>query len=226
MLLLSSSMSKRQIPRTRLHSGTAGFSLMELMVTLAVAGTIAAIALPQVSRAIAFERLNGSIRSLSNTAALAKTRAGAQFQRERLFLDRGANTYHLETCVPVVGAVPPRCNWTVDGVTTPLPVNVTFNFAPVGAPPPNTQPGINHAPACLDNQIIRTAIPNTSCIVFNSRGIPIVDDPAPALNGGPTNADAVYITDGTAVLAVTVTTTGLIGVWNTQPVVVPLWKIA
>jgi len=208
------------MPRTRLHSGTAGFSMMELMVTLAVVGTIAAIALPQISRAVAFERLNGAIRSVSNSAALAKTKAGAQFQRERLFLDRGANSYHLETCVPVVGAVPPRCNWTADSATTSLPINVTFNFAPVGAPPANTQPAINHAPACLDNQLIPAPIANSSCIVFNSRGIPIDDA------GAPTNLDAVYITDGTAVLAVTVTTTGLIGVWNTQPLAVPAWKIA
>ena len=219
-------MSNRPTNRTPFHLRDAGFSLMELMVTLAFVATIAAIALPQMARAIAFERLNGAIRSISNSTSLAKTKAGAQFTRARLFIDRGANSYHLETCVPVVGAIPARCNWTADGGTTFLPVNVTFRFAPVGAPPPNTQAGINQANACLDNQLIRAAIANTSCIVFNSRGIPIVDDPPPAPNGGPTTGDAVYISDGSAVLAVTVTATGLIGVWNTQPTPVPQWKIS
>ncbi len=188
---------------------------MELMVVLAFAGTIAAIAIPQIARAVAAMRLNGAIRSLSDSAALAKTKAGAQFTRARVFIDLAANSYHLETYV--AGA---PSQWVVDGGTTFLPNNVTFTFNPVGAPPANTQPAIQQAPACLDNATPPAAIGNTACLVFNSRGIPIDN------NGVPTNLDAVYISDGTAVLGVTVSPTGLIGVWNTQPLAVPLWKIA
>jgi len=72
----------------------------------------------------------------------------------------------------------------------------------------------------MDNASPPAAILNTACLVFNSRGIPVDN------NGVPTNLDAVYISDGTAVKAVTVSSTGLIGVWSTPPLAVPLWTIS
>ena len=211
-------MSTHRNYRTRVHSRTAGFSFMELVVVLAVLGTLAAIAMPVITKALASMRLSGAIRSISNVTAVTKTKAGAQFTRARLYIDRGANSYHIETWVP--GAVPGTGNWVADGGTSFLPVNVTFNFNPVGAAPANTQPAIGHAPACLDSNVPPAPIANTSCVVFNSRGIPINDV------GAPTTADAVYISDGNAVLAVTVTATGLIGVWTTPPSAVPAWTIS
>src|SRR5689334_6763370 len=211
-------MSKHPVCRTRVHSRDAGFTFMELVVVLAVMGTIAAIAMPVITKALASMRLSGAIRSISNATAVTKTKAAAQFTRARLYIDRGANSYHVETYAP--GALPGTGAWVADGGTTALPVNVTFNFNPVGAPPTNTQPVIGHAPPCLDNNTPAAPIANTSCVVFNSRGIPISDV------GAPTTADAVYISDGNAVLAVTVTATGLIGVWTTPPSVVPSWTIS
>src|SRR5437899_1109711 len=116
-------MSKRQTGRTRLHLRDAGFSMSELMVVLAFMGAIAAIAIPTITRALASMRLNGAIRSISNQMAATKTKAGAQFLRARLFVDRGANSYHMETCVPIIGVVPPTCTLTPEGGTTFLPAN-------------------------------------------------------------------------------------------------------
>jgi prepilin-type N-terminal cleavage/methylation domain-containing protein len=198
--------------RTHLHSRNAGFSLMELVVVLAVLGTIAAIAMPVITKTLSSMRLTGAIRSISNSTAVTKTKAAAQFTRARLYVDRGANSYHIETFV--------AGNWVVDGGATVLPVNVTFNFNPVASAPTNTQLVIGHAPPCLDNNTPAAPIANTSCVVFNSRGIPINDA------GAPTTADAVYISDGSAVLAVTVSATGLIGVWTTPPSVNPAWTIS
>src|SRR4051812_38076080 len=214
MLLQSRSMANRRLRRTETRVFDAGFSLIELMVVLAFMGTLAAIATPIIGRAVASMRLNGAARTIANLTAVTKTKAAAKFSRARLYVDRTNNSFHLETWDSTV--VPSQ--WVVDGGTTFLPVNVTFGFGVVGAPPANTQPAIQLAPACLDNAGV--AVGNTDCIVFNSRGIPI--DNA----GAPTNVDALYITDGTTVLGVTVTGTGLIGVWSTPPLAVPLWKIS
>ena len=207
-------MANRRLCRTRTRLFDAGFSLIELMVVLAFIGTLAAIATPIIGGAVASMRLNGSARAIANLTAVTKTKAAAKFSRARLYADRNNNSFHLETWDSTV--VPAQ--WVVDGGPTFLPVNVTFGFGVVGAPPPNTQPAIQLALPCLDNAGV--AVANTDCMVFNSRGIPI--DNA----GAPTNGDALYITDGTTVLGVTVTGTGLIGVWSTPPVAVPLWKIS
>jgi len=214
-------MSDRRPRRTELHEQDAGFSMVEMMVVLAFMGTLAAIALPMLTSALASMRLNGAIRSISNDAALTKTKAGAQFTRARVYIDIGAKSYHRETWVP--GALPGTGQWVADNGSEFLPASVSFNFAPVATPPLNTQPavpGIGQAPPCMDNASPPAAILNTACLVFNSRGIPVDN------NGVPTNLDAVYISDGTAVKAVTVSSTGLIGVWSTPPLAVPLWTIS
>ena len=61
------------------------------------------------------------------------------------------------------------------------------------------------------------AIGNTSCILFNSRGIPVDPAGAPPAVGAPTGNDAMYLTDGTAVYGETISATGLIKLWRTNP---------
>ena len=60
-----------------------------------------------------------------------------------------------------------------------------------------------HLDWVADYENARAAIANTSCIVFNSRGVPVDD------NDLSTAADAIYVTDGTAVYVATVAATVL-----------------
>jgi prepilin-type N-terminal cleavage/methylation domain-containing protein len=210
-------MSNHRIFRTRLHSRDAGFTFLEIVAVLAILGIISAIALPSITRGLANMRLNGAARGLSNTAAVAKTKAASQFTRARLYVDRNAQTFHVEIWNGTTN------QWVADGAITALPTGVTFGWGPVGAPPTNMLPqAIQWALACRDNASPSNPINQTSCIEFNSRGIPVDE----TTNFGPTDKNTLYIGDGTTVLGLTVAPTGLIGLWTTPSVAAPTWTIS
>src|SRR5215467_15803421 len=74
----------------------AGFSIIELLVALAIAGVIAAMALPSAERTLADVRLHNDARAIHNLLSLAKMRAAAKFTRVRLYCDLGAETFVLQ----------------------------------------------------------------------------------------------------------------------------------
>jgi prepilin-type N-terminal cleavage/methylation domain-containing protein len=188
-----------------------GFSLMEIMLVVALTGVIGAIAVPMMANSLAFFRLSGDARSASNATALAKMRAASVFGHERVFVNLTARNFHLETWDKTTS------KWIADGGTTSLSQNVRFSFGAVGTAPPNTQGVIGQSPACK-NDLGTADIAGTACVIFNSRGLPI--DPA----GQPT-VHAVYLTDGTAVYSVTVSATGTVRSWKTPPIAVPTWSL-
>jgi prepilin-type N-terminal cleavage/methylation domain-containing protein len=208
-------MSNLRAPRTR---ATDGFTLLEIAVVLALTLIISGVAIPYMNRTLGSMRLSGAARSVSNGIQVAKLRSAAKFTRARLFVDKTGGAFHLE--VLDTNVVPNH--WTVDGGTTYLPSGVTFGFNPVAAPPLNTQPAINQAAACKDDA--GNVIGNTACVLFNSRGIPILDDQATGYP--PTDTDAVYLTNGTEVYGVTVLATGFIGTWHTPSAANPAWVIS
>jgi type II secretory pathway pseudopilin PulG len=204
--------------RARRAGATEGFTLLEIIMVLAVGIIVSGVALPYMNRTLGSMRLSGAARSVSNGIQDAKLRSAAKFTRARLFIDKNGGTFHLEI---LDTAVTPS-HWTVDGGTTYLPSGVTFGFGTVGVPPLNTQPAINQAPACKDD--LAVVINNTACILFNSRGIPITDDAG--LGYPPTDVDAVYITNGTDVYGVTVLATGFIATWHTRSAANPAWLVS
>lgn len=189
-----------------------GFSILEIVVVVALIGVISAISVPMFGNAIASFRLSGDARSVSNAAAVAKMRAASDFSRARIYIDLTANTHHIERWNKAASA------WQIEGGVTMLSTGVSFSFAPVTVPPPNTQATIGQASQCLDD--MNSPIANTACIMFNSRGVPIDASLA------PTGADALYLTDGTAVYGVTVAATGMLRLWRALPVAVPTWVLS
>jgi type II secretory pathway pseudopilin PulG len=207
--------------RARRLVDAGGFTLLEMVMVFAVGIIIAGVALPYMNRTLAYQKLAGIARSVSNATAASKMRSAAKFTRARLYVDLNGNSYHLEILDTSVVPLPPAGgHWVADGGTTYLPTNVTFGFGPVGTPPVNTQPAMGQAANCTDDNL--TAIGNTACVMFNSRGVPIKDDGT----GNPTDADALYITDGTNVYGVTVLATGFIGTWHTPSAAAPAWVIS
>jgi type II secretory pathway pseudopilin PulG len=196
-----------------------GYSMLEVLMVVGITTVLAAMAVPMTSQTLGNFRLSGDARSLTNAAMLAKLRAASDFTQSRLYVDLNARTYHVETLQKNPAA------WIADGGTTTLSWNVRFAWAGVATPPPNSQAAIGQAPACVT--AAGAQIANTACVLFNSRGIPVdpvVGQPAPVV-GAPTAADALYVTDNSAVYGLTLSATGLIKLWRTNPTVVPSWAM-
>jgi prepilin-type N-terminal cleavage/methylation domain-containing protein len=194
-----------------------GFSLLELLVVVGLTTVIAAIAVPMMSNTIGDFRIRGDARAVNSAVSLAKLRAASAFTQTRLFVDLTTNSFHVESCQKA-GIT---CAWVAEGGTTTLATNDTFSFGAVSTPPSSTQTTIGQADPCVDDT--GTAIANTACVLFNSRGIPVAPSGAPPNVGAPTGNDALYVSDSTAVYGVTVSATGQIRLWRTNPTATPSW---
>ncbi|HVC19292.1 MAG TPA: prepilin-type N-terminal cleavage/methylation domain-containing protein [Vicinamibacterales bacterium] len=194
--------------RTR-TTGSAGFSLIELMAALGVLVVVTAMVIPLTQRTIGSLSLQGDARGVASYVALAKMRAAADFTHARVFVDLNDNTYHLETWQKT--GTP---GWVTQGGIQTLSRGVTFSVAGLTTPPPNTQTTLAQAPPCLDDT--GNVIGDTACVVFDSRGTPI------DTTGAPIGIDALYVTDGTAVYGTTVSATGMSRFWW-SPATAPAW---
>ena len=197
-----------------------GFTLLQLVVVIAVAGVVAGMAVPATSQLMGNLRLSGDARSLTNTISLTKLRAASHFTKARLFVDLSSKNYHIETWKKT----PSPGSWVTDssdGTVYLSSGGESFGFGVVSTPPANTQATIAQAPPCLT--ATGGSIGNSACVVFNSRGIPVTD--VAGGTGGPTNLHAVYLTDGSAVFGVTVSATSVIQLWRTLPLSAPNWLL-
>jgi type II secretory pathway pseudopilin PulG len=185
-----------------LRTSSPGYSLVELMAFMAVMVTVAAFIMPFTRGALNAMNLTSDARNVMSAVSLAKMRAAASFTKARVVVVLGSNTYYVERW---------RKNpagWVAEGVVKQLSPNVSFGFAGIAAPPPNTQPVIGQAQTCLD--AADQPITGTACIVFNSRGVPIDGTNAPTPTG------AYYMSDGATVFGVTTTTGGMVQLWRSN----------
>lgn len=191
--------------------------MIEVLLVVALSSVIAAIAVPMMKNSLGGFRLTGDARSLTNAVSLAKLRAAADFSQARIYVDLTTNSYHVETWNKTAAA------WTAEGGTTTLSTNDTFSFGVITTPPTNTQTAIGQASSCVT--ALGAAVANTACVLFNSRGIPVLPAGTPPAVGAPTGDDALYITDGTAVYGVMLSATGLIRLYRSDPTATPNWTL-
>jgi len=60
----------------------SGFTILETLFVLGIIGVIGAIAVPQLTNSIAYFRISGDARSVSNAIAVTKMRAASNFSAE------------------------------------------------------------------------------------------------------------------------------------------------
>jgi prepilin-type N-terminal cleavage/methylation domain-containing protein len=196
-----------------------GYTLIEMMMAVGIIGVIAAVVLPITDTSLKGSRLRGDASIIRNLIGVAKMRASAKFTRARVYADLGN---------PL--AVPPVPGWFVlqvwdknanawvnDGGINRLSNGVSFGFADLNAPPPNTQVNIVQSPLCTSGLSAANPIANTACVTFNSRGLPI--DAA----GNLYPRHALYVTGDDAVFGTTITTTPLIRFWSSPHLANPAW---
>lgn len=180
-----------------------GFSALELLLVLAIAGCVAAISLPATSSMVNEFSLNGDAHGVSNSLAQARMTAAANFTRARLYVDRAAATYRIERWNKTSSA------WQAIAGAQPLGSLNRFSNGAIVTPPPNSQAVVGQPTACLNDAGV--AIANTSCIIFNSRGVPIDSV------GAPTAAAVIYLSGPTAVYGVVVGSTSQLAMWRISP---------
>ena len=182
--------------KTPNKTSAAGFSLVELVIAVAVILLLAAIAIPNAVATLRAYRITSSARAVAHQLSLARLRAETEFTNAQLVIDPATNFYGVQVC-SVAGGKTDNCtsagDYNNEG-TQFLPTGVSFGFGPA------TSPAAGQA-----------ALQQTLQTRFNSRGIPVLLD-----GSGNTNAnDVIYVTDGQAnSFAVSVTVGGHVRVWR------------
>jgi Tfp pilus assembly protein FimT len=193
--------------------GEHGFSLVDILMVVALIGVVSGIAVPVTSGALSGQSFRHDTEAISHLVGLAKMRASAGSTRARVRANLPDQTFLLERWNRTTNA------WVIEGGVTPLSRGVTFGFGAVATAPPNTQTTIDFSPVCRAGTTgDSAAIGGTACIVFNSRGLPV--DGA----GVPFGGHALYLTDASAVSATTVTATPRIRRWLMPSRALAQWR--
>jgi Tfp pilus assembly protein FimT len=200
-----------------------------MLIVVAVSVIVSAIAIPEYLAATRYLRIAGDLRDLNGITAQAKMRAAANFTRARVYADLTDNTFQLQVWNKTGGASSNGC-WVsdVDRTNTCLDFSGapatsgpgilqlsqgdTFGFGGLTSGPTPGQTAIFQAANCYPGGANApdggTAMANTACIEFNSRGIPIDN------TGSPVATGALYITNSNVVEGVTASATGSIQTWQ------------
>ena len=195
-------------PRSRQDSG---FSAIELLIVLAIVGSMAAIGLPLSSGMIDDIKMRGDAQGLSSAVAQAKLTSAAKFTHSRLFVNLATNTYRIQTWNRTGTA-----GWVDTNEALFLSDRSQFGFGSATVPPPNTQVTLAQAPMCRDD--LNVEITSTACVIFNSRGVSVT------AAGPVATTQALYLAGPSGTYGIILGAAGQLQVWHTTQAGVSSWK--
>lgn len=166
-----------------------GFSLLELLIVLAIIIIITAMVIPLYSGFTTTYRARNNADSLANLANLARMRAASSFSRIQVFCSNTTLTCYLQS--QAYGA----STWTTDSTQT-----LVLSSGVSLALPAGISSGAGGQSGAAPYQGSRAqAIPYS--MIFNSRGTPIANNGTPVTDfalylQGPNNSQVAVAVDG------------------------------
>lgn len=165
-----------------------GFSLLEILVVIAIVGIIAAFALPSALTFVKGYKLHANASAIAAQLNVARFRSTSQYKPYRLRVDVSAGTTTRERLATNYGS--PEAEEAL-----PLDRSVRFlSTCPVSAKPGSIGSSVTAA---------------SSAIYFNTRGLPVDS------SGTTYNNNVIYLAnDNDLYDAVTVSLGGKVSIWN------------
>ena len=201
-------MSDRRTPvalaTNPLRGSSPGYSLVELMAFMAVMVTLAAFIMPFTRSSLNAMNLTSDARNRAERRVARQDAGGCEVHAGARCRDPRQRTLLMSSAG---GRIP--AGWITEGVVQDLSSNVSFGFAGIAAPPPNTQPVIGQAAACLDAAGAADGRHRLHRLQFSRRARRRARTLRP-----PTGA--YYLGDGATVYGVTTTTGGMVQLWRIE----------
>lgn len=201
--------SKRAGHPVRRTANAHGFSLVELMVVIAIALVVFAIALPKMATSLTLTKWRGEMSDLSGV--FQKCRSQAIKNNATQQLDFTTNNAQVVTYIDVPGS-------TESSLAGKTQIWMFSQFSKVDAPPlGNTNPAPLTQGTMWGGSSTNPPVTTEQHICFNSRGIPCQCPSAATFPcPGITNGYAFYFTQGEQWAAVGVSPAGRIKTyfWN------------
>lgn len=175
---------------------TKGFTMIELIIVVAIIMIMMAMAVLIVGPTLQTYRLTGDARGIAGSLALARMRAASDFTRAEVCFDftggnctatSAPNTYQVEVWNKGLGAFQPELASAPQSLSNGdifVPKCPAANCFPGGMPPLGGQAAIGQGTGGGPGPPI-----NSIQIIFNSRGLAL--DPATLL---PVTTNVIYIT--------------------------------